>query len=264
MVQAARGGNSGTTAEAGLGLSWICVYDPSVLYCMLSPSALEGLCFLCPGKLRVRNFRQNSSVPGILLLPPAIHLEVRETAGRLPRVLCANLHPSRCECYLRCYSAACADIPMKQGRPRSKRSPRTTVRLAYEQQLQQQETELQQQHRVRESRIADWPAGLLSRSQLAPGAHHQVGQVPARLQVFAQEHAQRQGSVQNRSQAICSSVLRCPNSPTAKLILVSGNCPPLRRSEIEYYAMLSKTPVHLYAGSNVALGTAAGKLFRVG
>jgi large subunit ribosomal protein L30e len=28
--------------------------------------------------------------------------------------------------------------------------------------------------------------------------------------------------------------------------------------------MLSKTPVHLYQGSNVALGTAAGKLFRVG
>jgi large subunit ribosomal protein L30e len=50
----------------------------------------------------------------------------------------------------------------------------------------------------------------------------------------------------------------------AKLVLISGNCPPLRRSEIEYYAMLSKTPVHLYAGSNVALGTAAGKLFRVG
>lgn len=50
----------------------------------------------------------------------------------------------------------------------------------------------------------------------------------------------------------------------AKLILISGNCPPLRRSELEYYAMLSKTPVHLYAGSNVALGSAAGKLFRVG
>lgn len=38
---------------------------------------------------------------------------------------------------------------------------------------------------------------------------------------------------------------------TAKLVLISGNCPPLRRSELEYYAMLSKTPVHLYAGSNV-------------
>lgn len=46
--------------------------------------------------------------------------------------------------------------------------------------------------------------------------------------------------------------------------MISGNCQPLRRSELEYYAMLSKTPVHLFAGSNVALGTAAGKLFRVG
>lgn len=32
----------------------------------------------------------------------------------------------------------------------------------------------------------------------------------------------------------------------------------------EYYAMLSKTTVHHFAGTNVALGTAAGKLFRVG
>jgi len=38
----------------------------------------------------------------------------------------------------------------------------------------------------------------------------------------------------------------------------------LRKSEIEYYAMLSKTTVHHFAGTNVALGTAAGKLFRVG
>ncbi|KIP08791.1 hypothetical protein PHLGIDRAFT_116923 [Phlebiopsis gigantea 11061_1 CR5-6] len=51
---------------------------------------------------------------------------------------------------------------------------------------------------------------------------------------------------------------------TAKLILIAGNCPPLRKSEIEYYAMLSKTSVHHFAGTNVALGTAAGKLFRVG
>jgi len=38
----------------------------------------------------------------------------------------------------------------------------------------------------------------------------------------------------------------------------------LRKSEIEYYAMLSKTTVHHFAGTNVALGTAAGKLFSVG
>ena len=51
---------------------------------------------------------------------------------------------------------------------------------------------------------------------------------------------------------------------TAKLVLIAGNCPPLRKSELEYYAMLSKTSVHHFAGTNVALGTAAGKLFRVG
>ncbi|WVQ82367.1 60S ribosomal protein [Cryptococcus sp. DSM 104549] len=53
-------------------------------------------------------------------------------------------------------------------------------------------------------------------------------------------------------------------SGKAKLILISKNCPPLRKSEIEYYAMLSKTNVHHYDGSNVDLGTAAGKLYRVG
>lgn len=47
-------------------------------------------------------------------------------------------------------------------------------------------------------------------------------------------------------------------------MLIAGNCPPLRKSELEYYAMLSKTTVHHFAGTNVALGTAAGKLFRVG
>ena len=35
----------------------------------------------------------------------------------------------------------------------------------------------------------------------------------------------------------------------AKLVLISSNCPPLRKSEIEYYAMLAKTGVHHYAGS---------------
>merc|ERR1712010_214095 len=48
----------------------------------------------------------------------------------------------------------------------------------------------------------------------------------------------------------------------AKLILVSNNCPPLRKSEIEYYALLSSTEVHHYAGNNTELGTACGKFFR--
>ena len=52
--------------------------------------------------------------------------------------------------------------------------------------------------------------------------------------------------------------------PAAKLIIVAKNCPPLRKSEIEYYAMLAKTDVHHFNGGNADLGTACGKYFRVG
>jgi large subunit ribosomal protein L30e len=47
------------------------------------------------------------------------------------------------------------------------------------------------------------------------------------------------------------------------MIIISNNCPPLRKSEIEYYAMLAKCSVHHYTGSNIDLGTACGKYFRV-
>ena len=47
----------------------------------------------------------------------------------------------------------------------------------------------------------------------------------------------------------------------AKMILISSNCPHLRKSEIEYMAMLAKTQVHHYTGDNTALGTACGKFF---
>merc|ERR1711988_1825890 len=50
----------------------------------------------------------------------------------------------------------------------------------------------------------------------------------------------------------------------SKLVLISSNCPPLRKSEIEYYAMLAKTGVHHYSGNNIGLGTACGKMFRCG
>merc|ERR1711939_645573 len=49
----------------------------------------------------------------------------------------------------------------------------------------------------------------------------------------------------------------------AKLIIIANNCPPLRRSEIEYYAMHANTGVHHYNGNNIDLGTACGKYFRV-
>merc|ERR1711874_871860 len=49
----------------------------------------------------------------------------------------------------------------------------------------------------------------------------------------------------------------------AKLVIIANNTPPLRKSEIEYYAMLAKTGVHHYAANNIELGTACGKYFRV-
>lgn len=52
-------------------------------------------------------------------------------------------------------------------------------------------------------------------------------------------------------------------SQQSKLILISNNCPPVRKSELEYYAMLAKAGVHHFSGNNVDLGTACGKYFRV-
>lgn len=79
------------------------------------------------------------------------------------------------------------------------------------------------------------------------------------------------------------STLKTLRSGKAKLVIIAANCPPLRRSEIEYYAMLGRTAVHHYSGSilnpisspysfnvlspvldNIDLGTACGKYFRVG
>ncbi|KAI9221418.1 60S ribosomal protein L30 [Blastocladiella britannica] len=60
------------------------------------------------------------------------------------------------------------------------------------------------------------------------------------------------------------STIKSIRNGSAKLVILSANIPPLRKSEIEYYAMLSKTLVHHYAGNNIELGTACGKLFRVG
>ncbi|CAI8004424.1 60S ribosomal protein L30 [Geodia barretti] len=59
------------------------------------------------------------------------------------------------------------------------------------------------------------------------------------------------------------STLKSLRLGKAKLIILANNAPPLRKSEVEYYAMLAKTGVHYYSGDNVDLGTACGKYFRV-
>ena len=48
------------------------------------------------------------------------------------------------------------------------------------------------------------------------------------------------------------------------MIIMSNNCPKLRKAEIEYYAMLAKDcQVLPYTGNNTDLGTACGKFYRV-
>jgi large subunit ribosomal protein L30e len=57
------------------------------------------------------------------------------------------------------------------------------------------------------------------------------------------------------------AALKSLRTGKAKLVLIASNCPPLRKSEVEYLAMLAKTSVHHYSGDNTELGTACGKLF---
>jgi large subunit ribosomal protein L30e len=59
-----------------------------------------------------------------------------------------------------------------------------------------------------------------------------------------------------------TSVLKTLRKGKAKLVVISKNCPPLRKSELEYYAMLSQSAVHHFHGTNTDLGVASGKVFR--
>ena len=49
----------------------------------------------------------------------------------------------------------------------------------------------------------------------------------------------------------------------SKMVIVASNTPAIRKSEIEYYAMLAKAQVHHFSGNNSDLGTACGKFYRV-
>lgn len=60
------------------------------------------------------------------------------------------------------------------------------------------------------------------------------------------------------------TVMKSLRSTKAKMVIIASNTQPLRKSEIEYYAMLGKCAVHHYSGNNSDLGTACGKYFRCG
>ncbi|PWY68643.1 localization and dynamic behavior of ribosomal protein L30e [Aspergillus heteromorphus CBS 117.55] len=48
------------------------------------------------------------------------------------------------------------------------------------------------------------------------------------------------------------STIKTLRSGKAKLVIIAANTPPLRKSELEYYAMLAKAPVHHFSGNNVS------------
>lgn len=97
-------------------------------------------------------------------------------------------------------------------------------------------------------------------------------QADGKMVVQGRKTKKTQESINNRLTLVMKSgkytlgyktVLKSLRSGKSKLVIICNNCPPLRKSEIEYYAMLSKTGVHHYAGNNVDLGTACGKYYRV-
>jgi len=59
------------------------------------------------------------------------------------------------------------------------------------------------------------------------------------------------------------STLKSIRNGKAKLIFIANNCPPVRKSLLQYYAMLAKIQIYLFSGSNGDLGTACGKFHRV-
>jgi large subunit ribosomal protein L30e len=50
------------------------------------------------------------------------------------------------------------------------------------------------------------------------------------------------------------SAIKALRQGQSKLILIANNCPAIRRTELEYYAMLSKSQVHHFDGNNIELG----------
>merc|ERR1711934_172723 len=99
-----------------------------------------------------------------------------------------------------------------------------------------------------------------------------MGTSPSTKMVSAKKTKKAQESINSRLQLVIKSgkyslgyksTLKTLRAGKAKLVIISSNCPPLRKSELEYYSILSKCSVHHYTGNNNDLGTACGKYFRV-
>merc|ERR1739838_910313 len=59
------------------------------------------------------------------------------------------------------------------------------------------------------------------------------------------------------------STLKAIRKAKSRLIFISNNCPTVRKTQLEYYAVLAGIKTILYDGNNVDLGSACGKFYRV-
>merc|ERR1712167_120034 len=98
-----------------------------------------------------------------------------------------------------------------------------------------------------------------------------MGVQPIATMVSVKKKSKAQESINSRLQLVIKSgkytlgyksTLKTLRNGKAKLVLISSNCPALRKSELEYYAMLAKCGVHHFTGTNNELGTACGNYFR--
>lgn len=85
--------------------------------------------------------------------------------------------------------------------------------------------------------------------QLAPCACYEVWQSHSWIQIYPQVPPQRKGQARHHWYVDCRRYTLMDFSLTS---VVAGNTPPLRKSELEYYSMLSKTNVHHFNGNNVS------------
>merc|ERR1711920_322288 len=107
---------------------------------------------------------------------------------------------------------------------------------------------------------------------LARSAHPPTTLPPSAAMAISKKQKKAQESINSRLTLVMKSgkytlgyktCLKSLRSGKSKLVIICNNAPPLRKSEIEYYAMLAKTGVHHYSGNNVELGTSCGKFYRV-
>ncbi|KAM4705202.1 large ribosomal subunit protein eL30-like [Rhinophrynus dorsalis] len=90
--------------------------------------------------------------------------------------------------------------------------------------------------------------------------------------VAAQKRKTSLESINSRIQLVMKSgkyvlgdkqTLKMIHQSKAKLVILAKNGKAMRKSEIEFYAMLAKTGVHHYSGNNIEMGTACRKYYRV-